>query len=360
MATTTIGILTSGGDCPGLNAAIRAITKAAIQDFGMKVLGIFDGFRGLVENRFVVLEDKDVSGILTEGGTILGTSRDKPHKMKIGNKKIDMTEKAIENVHKNHIDYLICIGGGGTQKNAFHLSSKGGIKVITLPKTIDNDVAETDQTIGFSTALSIATEAIDRLHSTASSHQRIMICETMGHNAGWLALGAGLAGGADVILIPEIPYSIEAIALHIKNRQNRSKKFSIIALAEGAHDKEEKSDIKEQSSNEDLHSDFQKSSVLRLSKKLEELTKMEVRLTSLGHILRGGTPSAEDRILATRLGIKAVELINEGVYNVMISVKGNSLVPVALSKVAGEKKLVPLNHDWIISARRCGTCFGEQ
>ncbi|MCF7929737.1 MAG: ATP-dependent 6-phosphofructokinase, partial [Spirochaetales bacterium] len=210
--TRCIGILTSGGDCPGLNAAIRGVAKAAINKYGMKVIGFHDGFRGLVENRSVLLEDRDVSGILTQGGTILGTSREKPHKMHIGGKKMDMTGAAVENLKKNHIDALVCLGGGGTQKNAFHLHQEGGINVLTLPKTIDNDVAETDITFGFDTAMSIASEAIDRLHTTATSHHRIIVCEIMGHNSGWLALGAGIAGGADVILIPEIPYDLSSVA----------------------------------------------------------------------------------------------------------------------------------------------------
>ena len=198
--TRCIGILTAGGDCPGLNAAIRGVAKAALH-FGIKVVGIQDGFRGLVENRTVLLTDPMVSGILTTGGTLLGTSRDKPHKMQMGSKMMDMTDVAIANARRLQIDCLVCLGGNGTQKNALHLARRGGLNVLTLPKTIDNDVAETDTTFGFDTAMHIATEAIDRLHTTATSHHRIIVCEIMGHSAGWLALGAGIAGGADVILI---------------------------------------------------------------------------------------------------------------------------------------------------------------
>ena len=223
--TRCIGLLTSGGDCPGLNAAIRGVAKAAIGRYGIKVVGFLDGFRGLVENRTMVLDDRNVSGILTEGGTILGTARDKPHKMPMGGKTMDMTAAAVENLRKHHCDCLVCLGGGGTQKNAYHLHKEGGVNVLTLPKTIDNDVWGTDITFGFDTAMMIATEAIDRLHTTATSHHRIIVCELMGHSAGWLALGAGIAGGADVILIPEIPYDLDAVAAHLEARRIGGKRF---------------------------------------------------------------------------------------------------------------------------------------
>jgi len=206
-----IGILTAGGDSPGLNAAIRAIGKTAIASFGMQVIGFRDGFRGLVENRTVRLDQTALSGILTIGGTLLGTSRDKPHRFPMGDQILDMTDTIVDTYHKHHLDVLVCLGGGGTHKNAFRLLQKG-LNIITLPKTIDNDLAMTDTTLGFDTALSIATEAIDRLHSTAHSHHRIIVVGVMGHNAGWLALGAGIAGGANVILIPEIPYNVHIVA----------------------------------------------------------------------------------------------------------------------------------------------------
>ena len=234
--TKYIGVLTSGGDCPGLNAAIRGVGKAAQGYFGMQVIGFRDGFRGLMENRTMHLDHAALSGILTVGGTILGTSRDKPHRMPVGNKTLDVTDAIIATYERHHLDALICIGGGGTQKNALHLKQKG-LNVITLPKTIDNDVARTDVTFGFDTALGIATEAIDRLHSTAHSHHRIIVVEIMGHRSGWLALGAGIAGGADVILIPEIPYDVEKIAKAIRQRSRTGKPFSIVAVAEGAMSK---------------------------------------------------------------------------------------------------------------------------
>ena len=232
--TRCVGILTSGGDCPGLNAAIRSVAKAALNRYGMKVIGIMDGFRGLVENRTALLDDRAVSGILNLGGTFLGTSRDKPQKMLMGGRKLDMTETAAQNLRKLQIDCLVCLGGGGTQKNALHLHKAGGVSVMTLPKTIDNDVAGTDISFGFDTAMGIGAEAIDRLHTTATSHHRIIVCEVMGHNAGWLALGAGIAGGADAILIPEIPYDLDVVAEHLLERRRSGKRFSIIAVAEGA------------------------------------------------------------------------------------------------------------------------------
>src|SRR5487761_2668976 len=233
-----IGILTAGGDSPGLNAAIRGVGKAAHGYYGMEVVGFRDGFRGVVENRRIDLDHSALSGILTIGGTILGTSRDKPHRMEIDGRTKDMTGVIKANLKKWGIDCLVCLGGGGTQKNAFRLH-QAGIHVIPLPKTIDNDVAMTDATFGYATALAIATDAIDRLHSTAHSHHRIIVAEVMGHRAGWLTLGAGLAGGADVILIPEIPYTVQSVATAIRDRVRKGTNFSIVAVAEGARNLED-------------------------------------------------------------------------------------------------------------------------
>ncbi len=368
--TRSIGILTSGGDCPGLNAAIRGVAKAAISEYGMKVTGILDGFRGLVENRTIPLDDKNVSGILTLGGTILGTSRDKPHKMPMGGEKMDMTEAALENIRKMQIDCLVCLGGGGTQKNAYHLHKEGGVNVLTLPKTIDNDVAETEVTFGFDTAMGIAAGAIDRLHTTATSHHRIIVCEIMGHTAGWLALGAGLAGGADVILIPEIPYDPEIVAEHLKERRRHGKRFSIIAAAEGAvsltdiedkeNGKDKKKEEKKKSSGDDQpYHLVQEPVASRLARKLQQLTGVEARVTSLGHVQRGGSPSAGDRLLCSLLGTRAAQLLAEGTYNVMVAIKNGLCEPVPLKKVAGKKKLVPPDHPWIKAARLVDTCLGD-
>jgi 6-phosphofructokinase 1 len=371
--TQHIGILTSGGDSPGLNAAIRGVGKAAQGVYGMEVIGIRDGFRGLVENRTTHLDRGMLSGILTRGGTILGTSRDKPHRMLFNGKKQDMTDVIVENYHANHLDALVCLGGGGTQKNALHLMQKG-LNVITLPKTIDNDVAHTDTTFGFDTALGIATDAIDRLHSTAHSHHRIIVVEIMGHRAGWLALGAGIAGGADVILLPEIPYDIERVAEAIRSRAAGGKPFSIVAVAEGAMpkgqseryhelrelrlkaiDKRERKELK--SEIEEIEVKHANHTVM-LSRQLEVLTGLESRVTILGYLQRGGIPSAADRLLATRLGTACADLINEGRFGVMVAARGDQAVPVPLVDVAGYKKLVPQDHPWVSSAKRLGTCFG--
>lgn len=373
--THCIGVLTSGGDCPGLNAAIRGITKAAIQDYNMKVVGIKDGFRGLVENRTLPLDFQNTSGVLTQGGTLLGTSRDKPRKMLMGGKVMDMTQAAVDNARKHAFDCVVCLGGGGTQKNALHLHRAGGLNVLTLPKTIDNDVWGTDVSFGFDTAVQICTEAIDRLHTTATSHDRIIVVEVMGHNAGWLALAAGIAGGADVILIPEIPYEVEAVAEYLRERQRRyGKRFSIVCVAEGAlsvaeaveradRDARKKAE-KEAAEAVAVQDDgpgyglVRESLASRLARDLQQLTRTEARVTSLGHVQRGGIPTAADRLLTTRLGASAVEQLALGVYNVMVAVQGDRCVPVPLEKVAGKKKLVPLDHDWIDSARRVGTCLG--
>ncbi|HID46050.1 MAG TPA: 6-phosphofructokinase [Chromatiaceae bacterium] len=371
--TKHIGILTAGGDSPGLNAAIRGAGKAAQGHYGMQMIGFLDGFRGLVDNRFTRLDGEFLSGILTRGGTILGTSRDKPHRMLFGGKTQDMTDVIVENYHANHLDALICIGGGGTQKNALKLMEKG-LNIITLPKTIDNDVGLTDVTFGFDTALGIATDAIDRLHSTAHSHHRIIVVEIMGHRAGWLALGAGIAGGADVILLPEIPYDLEVVADAIRERSRSGKNFSIVAVAEGAlptdkaslvHEaeqrklnaanKKEKKDAKEDLAQ--LNLEYANHTVL-LSKQLEQMTGLESRVTILGHLQRGGTPSAADRLLATRLGTACADLIEQDHFGVMVAARGDDAVPVPLKEVAGNKKLVPTDHTWVTSAQRVGTCLG--
>ena len=372
--TKCIGLLTSGGDCPGLNAAIRGVAKAAINEYGIRVIGILDGFRGLVENRTILLDDRTVSGILTQGGTILGSSRDKPHKIPIGGKKVDMTDAAIDNYRRMQLDCLVCLGGGGTQKNAYHLLKNGGLNVLTLPKTIDNDVAETSTTFGFDTAITIATEAIDRLHTTATSHHRIIVCEIMGHNAGWLTLGSGISGGADVILIPEIPYDLEIVAEHLLERRRAGKRFSIVAVAEGAtsvqqlnKEKDKKQDSHKKKDADPLiaHKDgipfhlVQEPKSSRLARELQQLTGIEARVTSLGHVQRGGGPTATDRLLCTRLGTKAAELLAQGNYNVMVAVKSGECVPVPLEKVAGKKKRVPLDHPWLVAARLVGTCLGD-
>ena len=368
-----IGVLTAGGDTPGLNAAIRALGKAAEGVYGFEVFGFKDGFRGLVQNRFQRLNRESLSDILTTGGTILGTSRDKPHKMIIAGKKKDMTDVIVHNYQKHHLECLVCLGGGGTQKNAYKLHQKG-LNIITLPKTIDNDVAYTDVTFGFDTAMTIACEAIDRLHTTAHSHHRIIVVETMGHKVGWLALGAGLSSGADVILIPEIPYDEQKIANAILGRIKKGKRFSIIAAAEGAISKKDynkmietekikkNTDSKEEKKEAAEKIKFlknKKNRTLELANSLEKITGLESRVTILGHLQRGGTPTPADRLLATRLGTKCADYINDEKYGVMIGVKADSTQSIPLEKVAGEKKRVPIDHPWVVSARKVGTCLGD-
>jgi ATP-dependent phosphofructokinase / diphosphate-dependent phosphofructokinase len=336
-----------------------------------------------MENRTQALDSVSLSGILTVGGTILGTSRDKPNAMPIGGRLMDMTEVIVDNYRKHHLDVLVCMGGGGTQQNAYHLM-KQGLNILTLPKTIDNDVALTDVSFGFDTALGIATEAVDRLHSTAHSHHRIVILELMGHRAGWLALGAGIAGGADVILIPEIPYDVEVVAEAILGRHRSGRGFSIVAVAEGAMSKEAAQEAAEKKTQEKQSRDPQgkkkdqkktevKSPVqggddsdvslsenaLRLARQLEALTGLESRVTILGYLQRGGTPSAGDRLLATRLGTAAAELINRDVYGVMVAARGDGAEPVPLEQVVGKRRTVPLDHAWIESARSVNTCLGD-
>jgi 6-phosphofructokinase 1 len=327
-----------------------------------------------VENRRIKLDRTTLAGILTVGGTILGTSRDKPHRMVIDGRTRDMTETIVENYDKWGLDCIVCLGGGGTQKNALRLHQVG-LNVITLPKTIDNDVAMTDATFGYATAMDIATETIDRLHSTAHSHHRIIVAEIMGHRAGWLTLGSGIAGGADVILIPELPYDVEQIAAAIKLRSKHGTNFSIVAVAEGAmsrddarafdaaekkleraktlHDKKE---AKLEIASLEVRHD---GNTLRLAKQLEELTQLESRVTILGYVQRGGTPSAADRILATRLGSACGDLIHEEHFGVMVAARGDGTEPVPLDKVAGKRKCVPPDHSWIQTARHVGTCLGD-
>jgi ATP-dependent phosphofructokinase / diphosphate-dependent phosphofructokinase len=369
-----VGILTSGGDCPGLNAAIRGVCKAGITRFDMRFVGFCNGFNGLAHNRTMKLDREMLSGILTDGGTILGTSRDKPHRMPVGGKTKDMTDAIVDTYTRHHLEALVCLGGGGTQKNALHLQ-KAGLNVVTLPKTIDNDIAQTDISFGFNTALGIATDAIDRLHSTATSHNRIIVVETMGHRAGWLALEASIAGGADVTLVPEIPYEIEIVVESIRNRIRDGKHFSIIAVAEGAmtvkdahymeslvreksgasgKDEKEKASLRMAEFHE-KHVDH----TVKLTQKLEKLTGCESRLTILGHLQRGGTPSAFDRVLATGLGTACAQFLADGGTGHMMAMRNGEIVPVRLEDVAGKKKLVTPNHPLVRSARMVGTCFGD-
>ncbi|MBF0198532.1 MAG: 6-phosphofructokinase [Planctomycetes bacterium] len=357
--TRTFGILTSGGDCPGLNAAIRGVARAATNEYGMNVIGISNGYRGLIDGDAKLLKSNDFSGILTQGGTILGASREKPFKFSMkdseaGRNKVDEIK---ENYRKLGLDCLVVLGGNGTQRTA-HLLQEEGLNVIGLPKTIDNDIWGTDITFGYYSAMSIATQAIDRLHTTALSHNRVMIVEIMGHKAGWLALSSGLAGGADVICIPEIPYDPRSITSYLMNRASAGKEFSIIAVAEGAMTKDEAKLTKEERKKK-LKKNRHLSRGMILAQEIEETIDMECRVTVLGYQQRGGAPSPMDRVLSTRFGIEGAKLLAEGQYGRMVCMKGDTVSSIPLSEVAGKLKTVPPDHNLVESARMVQTCFGD-
>jgi len=337
-----IGILTSGGDCPGINATIRGVCKTAINYYGMEVYGIHSGFQGLIDNDMEPLTEKSMSGLLNLGGTILGTSREKPFKKRpASSTSEDKPALIAQNIRHMQLDCVVCIGGNGTQKSAAKMAAMG-INVVSVPKTIDNDVWGTDLSFGFDTAVSIATDAIDRLHSTASAHKRVMVIEVMGHKAGWIALYSGMAGGGDVILLPELPYNIHNIGNTIINRLKKGKPYSIVVVGEGiATDPEGKKRAGEY-----------------IAQEIEYETGFETRETVLGYIQRGGSPTSFDRNLATRMGGHATELIATGQFGRMVSLRGDTITSVALEKVGGKLKLVPEDHDLIVEGRKMGICFG--
>lgn len=334
-----IGILTSGGDCPGINATIRGVCKTAINNWGMEVVGIHSGFQGLLTNDVEVLTDKSLSGLLNLGGTVLGTSREKPFKKNGLMPEQDKPALIERNIRELGLDCLVCIGGNGTQKTAAKLAAMG-INIVSVPKTIDNDIWGTEISFGFDSAVAIATDAIDRLHSTASSHKRVMVIEVMGHKAGWIALYSGMAGGGDVILIPEIPYNIHNVGAAILERLRQGKNYSIVVVAEG------------------IGTDGRKRAGEYIAQEIEYETGIETRETVLGYIQRGGSPTAFDRNLSTRMGGHATELIANGEFGRMVRVKDGQISSVALSEVAGNLKLVTEDEDLVIQGRRMGICFG--
>jgi phosphofructokinase-like protein len=357
-----IAILTGGGDCPGINAVIRAVAKKAILEHDMEVLGIEDGYHGLVNNKYRRLAYNDVSGILTLGGTILGTSKiANPYRYPVGKDKTlefrDLSKPAIENIKKLGVVCLVCIGGDGTLGIA-HKLQRDGLNVIGVPKTIDNDIRGTDITFGFDSAVAVATEGIDRIHTTAQSHHRVMIVEVMGHHSGWLALHSGIAGGGDIILIPEIPYGVKVVAKTVKQRARKGKKFSIVVVAEGA--KPKGGEVVIQRIVKESADPVRLGGIgFVLAKQIEDETSLEARTVVMGHLQRGGSPTPFDRVLATSLGTKAVELMENGEFGFMSAVKGNKLIKFPLDKVAVGPKTVPPAHPLIQSARSVGTCFGD-
>lgn len=357
-----IGVLTGGGDCPGLNAVLRAVVKTGMDKYGYEVIGFKDGYRGLVLNRFIKFKEGDVSGILDKGGTILGTSNmDNPFHFRVekdGCTEIkDMSDRVLENVAMHDIDAMVLIGGDGTLTSARDLARKG-LKVIGVPKTIDNDLSATDLTFGFMTAVETATEAIDKLHSTAESHHRVMILEVMGRYAGWIAIEAGIAGGADVILIPEIPYDIRKVAQKILQRKNAGKGFSIIVVAEGA--KTVEGDVVVSKVLKDSPDPVRLGGIgNKLAEDIESLTGIETRVTVLGHLQRGGRPVPFDRILSTRYGVAAVELIRQEKFGMMVSLEGNKIGAVPLETAVEKNKIVDPNGELVSIAKSLGVGFGD-
>jgi 6-phosphofructokinase 1 len=355
--TKKFGILTAGGDCPGLNAAIRGVCRAAHDRYKMEIIGIANGFRGLIDEDTRELKPEDFSGILTRGGTILGSSREKPFgptdKEEVDADKVSAIK---ETYFRLGLDCLVILGGNGTNTTGSRLSREG-LNVIGLPKTIDNDIVGSDRTFGFDSALDIGTEAIDRLHSTAESHSRVIVIELMGNKAGWLALYAGVAGGGDVILIPEIPYDINVVARHLENRTKLGKTFSIVVVAEGAMSvKESEMDKKDRKK---YRHENGPSVAYRVAREIQGETGMETRATVLGYVQRGGIPSASDRVLATSFGTAAAELLAKGQYGRMITLNGDTIGSVALSVPEGKIKHVPADHCMVDTAKAVGTCLGD-
>jgi 6-phosphofructokinase 1 len=354
-----IGVLTGGGDAPGLNAVIRAVVKAA-HNSQIQVVGLEDSFDGLIyPEKSRLLTPRDVTGILRLGGTILGTvNRGNPFAEPIvtPDGTFDYSDRVVEMFQKMSLDALVCIGGDGTLAISYEFYKKG-IPLVCVPKTIDNDIVGTTSCFGFDTAVAFATDAIDRLHSTAEAHRRIIVVEVMGRNAGWIALHSGVAGGADVILIPEIPYDLERVAECIRNRDAWGARFSIVVVAEGAHGRNEKAAVIAEAHGS--HVERLGGEGMRCATRLEELTGKETRSVVLGHLQRGGTPTAFDRTLATRFGGKAVELILKGQFGKMVANHPPDLVPVPLGEVVGKTKTVPLDYDLLLTGRAMGVSFGD-
>ncbi len=357
-----IGILTGGGDCPGINAVIRSVAKKAILEYDIEVVGIKDGYEGIIHGNYRDLHFDDVSGIITLGGTILGTSNTaNPYKYpsKRGSELEfeDVSQVALANIRSLEIDCLVCIGGDGTLGIANRLFGDG-VPIIGVPKTIDNDLRGTDITFGFDSAVSVATEGIDRLHTTAQSHHRVMIVEVMGRNAGWIALYSGVASGGDVILVPEIPYDLDKVVEKVKERNRKGKRFTILVVAEGA--KPKGGNVVVQRVVKDSSDPIRLGGIgFVLGSQIEEATDIETRTVVMGHLQRSGVPTPFDRVLATRLGCKAVEMIANGRFGYMVGVMGDSLVEVPLEDVAKGPRNIPSGDPLIQAARSVGTCFGD-
>lgn len=357
-----IGMLTSGGDCQGLNPALRGVAKSLYEKYGkdVEIYGIIDGYRGLINNEHRLMQPSDFSGILTRGGTILGTSRQPFKKMRVidDENSIDKVKAMKDNYKSLKLDCLVILGGNGTHKTA-NLLSEEGLHVVTLPKTIDNDIWGTDMTFGFQSAVDVATNVIDCIHTTATSHGRIFVIEIMGHKVGWMTLYAGIGGGADIILLPEIPYKMSSIVKTLNKRSEQGKTFSIIAVAEGAISIEDSKLSKKQYKAKLAESTYPSVAYELAHRIEEEMGQGEIRVCVPGHIQRGGSPCPYDRVLSTRFGSAAAKLIMEEKYGYMVAIRNNAIVPVPLSEVAGKLKYVPVDCDVIKSAKMLGISFGD-
>ena len=353
-----IGILTAGGDCPGLNATIRGVAKAMYQKMdNVEMVGIVDGYKGLIEGEAHEMKQSDFSGILTRGGTILGTARTPYSMMRVKENDVDKVALMKANYKKLKLDCLLTLGGNGTHKTA-NLLAQEGLHVIGLPKTIDNDIWGTDVTFGFHTAVDIGTEVVDRIHTTASSHKRVMVVEIMGNKAGWLTLYTGIAGGADIILIPEIPYNIKKVIKAVERRADRGSGFSVITVAEGAYSAAE-AQLKKKERAEKRAKEGYTTATNRIAQEINAMTGFDTRVVVPGHFLRGGTPSSYDRVLASQFGVYAAELVSKGVFGVAVAEQNDKVTHNLLADVAGKTKFVPADNQMVATARSLGISFGD-
>ena len=356
-----VAVLTGGGDCPGLNAVIRGVVKTALGQ-GIKVWGIQNGFGGMVENQIIEMTDRTVSGILPRGGTILGTTnRDNPFRYPVEKDGEtvyeDRSGQAIDNIRRLGIEALVVIGGDGSLAIA-DMINEAGMPVVAVPKTIDNDIPATERTFGFDTAVMVATEALDRLHTTAESHHRVMVLEVMGRYAGWIALHAGIAGGAHVILLPELPYKIEGVINAIEQRTKTGRHFSIIVISEGAFPLG--GEISVGRIVEGSHEKIRLGGAgEKLTREIERMTGIESRCTVLGHLQRGGSPTAYDRILSTRYGVEAAQCLIDGQFGCMVALQKNNIIRIPIKYIAGKTHNVPVDHELVLAARAVGVSFGD-
>jgi ATP-dependent phosphofructokinase / diphosphate-dependent phosphofructokinase len=357
-----IALLTGGGDCPGLNSAIRAVVQTAIQEYGIQVVGVPDGFKGLLENKFVPLNLINTTGIFSKGGTILGSSNiDTPFRVPVirSGEKVyeDRSDEVVEHLHRERIDAMIVVGGDGTQAIS-HAMVKKGINIVGIPKTIDNDLQGTEFTIGFFTAVATAVEALDKLHTTAESHHRIMVVEVMGRNAGWIGLFAGLGGDADAILIPEIPFQLSKLASYLNDLYHTQKRYSIVVVSEGA--KALGGDVVVSRLIEDSPEKVRLGGIgNHVALELEKLTGRESRAITLGHLLRGGSPEGFDRVLASRFGVAAVKAVMEGKFDTMVAYQNDNVELVPLDTGAGKNRYINPDSPFLMAARKRGIHFGD-